>query len=104
MGFSTRGKLEEAVRIFDSVIWRYEEQDWGSIENSLLEKCADAQKRLGRVDQYVASLLALLKNASGLTSESASTYTQELLENVRKLDQGNQKVLYKNFLLLMQSD
>lgn len=104
MEFSTRGKLEEAVRIFDSVIWRYEEQDWGSIENSLLEKCADAQKRLGRIDQYVTSLLALLKNTSGLTSESASTYTQELLENVRRLDQGNEKAFYKKHLWLMLLD
>ncbi|KAG1433290.1 hypothetical protein G6F57_022263 [Rhizopus arrhizus] len=46
-----RGKYEEAVRIYESVIWRYGEQEWGSIENSLLIKCADSQKRLGKANQ-----------------------------------------------------
>lgn len=87
--YSTRDKLDEAVRIYESVIWRYGEQDWGSIENSLLIKCADSQRRLGKIDQYIESLLTLLKNTSWLTVEEATRYTEELLSNVHKLDTGN---------------
>ncbi|CDH50087.1 hypothetical protein RO3G_08432 [Lichtheimia corymbifera JMRC:FSU:9682] len=82
----TRDKLDEAVRIYESVIWRYGEQDWGSIENSLLIKCADSQRRLGKIDQYIESLLTLLKNTNWLTVEEATRYTEELLSNVHKLD------------------
>ncbi|KAI9318228.1 trafficking protein particle complex subunit 10 [Dichotomocladium elegans] len=81
-----RDKLDEAVRIYESVIWRYGEQGWGSIENSLLVKCADAQLRLGKIDQYIESLLTLLKNASWLSVDEAMRYTEELLSNVLKLD------------------
>lgn len=86
--YSTRDKLDEAVRIYESVIWRYGEQDWGSIENSLLIKCADSQRRLGKIDQYIESLLTLLKNTNWLTVEEATRYTEELLSNVHKLDTG----------------
>lgn len=89
MHYSTRDKLDEAVRIYESVIWRYGEQDWGSIENSLLIKCADSQRRLGKIDQYIESLLTLLKNTNWLTVEEATRYTEELLSNVHKLDTGN---------------
>ncbi|KAI7848995.1 trafficking protein particle complex subunit 10 [Circinella umbellata] len=81
-----RDKLDEAVRIFESMIWRYDEQDWGSIENSLLVKCADSQKRLGKTDQFIESLLTLLKNAKWLSKEDATLYMEELLSNVYKLD------------------
>jgi hypothetical protein len=83
---SIRGKYEEAVRIYESMIWRYGEHEWSSIENSLLIKCADSQQRLGKTDQYVESLLALLKNASYLKDEEATYYTNELITNVMKLD------------------
>ena len=86
--FSIRDKLDEAVRIFESMIWRYDEQDWGSIENSLLIKCADSQKRLGKTDQFIESLLTLLKNAKWLSKEDATVYMEELLCNVYKLDVG----------------
>ncbi|KAI7906306.1 trafficking protein particle complex subunit 10 [Cokeromyces recurvatus] len=79
-----RGKDEECVRIFESMIWRYGEDGWNAIENSLLIKCADAQRRLGRIDQYVESVLALLKNSQD--SETAEHYTNEMLTNVIKLD------------------
>ncbi|KAI9243615.1 trafficking protein particle complex subunit 10 [Phascolomyces articulosus] len=82
----TRDKLEDAVMIFESLIRRYDEQDWGSIENSLLVKCADSQKRLGKTDQYIESLLTLLKNAKCLPKEDATRYMEELLSNVYKLD------------------
>ena len=75
--------------IYESVIWRYGQQDWGSIENSLLIKCADSQLRLGKIDQYIESLLTLLKNTNWLTVEEATRYTEELLSNVHKLDTGN---------------
>ncbi|CAO3653789.1 unnamed protein product [Cunninghamella echinulata] len=81
-----REKYDEAVRIFESMIWRYGEQDWSFIENSLLIKCADSQKRLERTDQYVESLLALLKNSKWLSVEQATQYASELLLNVGKLD------------------
>ncbi|KAI8372825.1 trafficking protein particle complex subunit 10 [Radiomyces spectabilis] len=81
-----REKYDEAVRIFDSMIWRYGEQDWSAIENTLLVKCADSQKRLGKTDQYLGSVLALLKNATYLSSEDAIHYTDELLANVQQLD------------------
>ncbi|OBZ90744.1 Trafficking protein particle complex subunit 10 [Choanephora cucurbitarum] len=81
-----REKYEEAVRIYESMIWRYGEQEWCSIENSLLINCADSQKRLGKFDQYVESLLALLKNAKYLTDEEASHYTDEVIQNVAQLD------------------
>ncbi|RCH83507.1 hypothetical protein CU097_000946, partial [Rhizopus azygosporus] len=81
-----RGKYEEAVRIYESVIWRYGEQEWGSIENSLLIKCADSQKRLGKANQYVESLLALLRNAIFLSAEESSFYTDELINHVGTLD------------------
>lgn len=68
------------------MIWRYGEQEWSSIENSLLIKCADSQQRLGKADQYVESLLALLKNAKYLKDEEATHYTDELITNVMKLD------------------
>jgi hypothetical protein len=84
--FSIRGKYEEAVRIYESIIWRYGEHEWSSIENSLLIKCADSQCRLGRSNQYVESLLALLKNASFLSPENAIHYTDEMIANVEKLD------------------
>ncbi|ORX57413.1 hypothetical protein DM01DRAFT_1334038 [Hesseltinella vesiculosa] len=83
-----REKYDEAVRIFESVIWRYGEQDWSFIENGLLIKCADSQKRLLRIDQYVESVLALLKNCKWLSSDQALFYANELLENVHKLDKG----------------
>lgn len=83
---SIREKYEEAVRIYESMIWRYGEHEWSSIENSLLIKCADSQQRLGKVDQYVESLLALLKNAKYLKDEEATHYTDELITNVAKLD------------------
>ncbi|RCI03830.1 hypothetical protein CU098_007459 [Rhizopus stolonifer] len=81
-----REKYEEAVRIYESMIWRYGEQEWCSIENSLLTKCADSQQRLGRYDQYVESLLALLKNAKYLNDQDATHYTNEMITNVVKLD------------------
>ncbi|CAO3645018.1 unnamed protein product [Mucor fragilis] len=81
-----REKYEEAVRIYESMIWRYGEHEWSSIENSLLIKCADSQQRLGKADQYVESLLALLKNAKYLKDEEATHYTDELITNVAKLD------------------
>jgi hypothetical protein len=68
------------------MIWRYGEHEWSSIENSLLIKCADSQRRLGRADQYVESLLALLKNSKFLQLEEATNYTDELIDNVVKLD------------------
>lgn len=83
---SIREKYEEAVRIYESMIWRYGEHEWSSIENSLLIKCADSQHRLGKVDQYVESLLALLKNSKFLKEEEATQYTDELIANVMKLD------------------
>lgn len=85
---STRGKLDEAVRIYESMIWRYDEQNWGCIENSLLEKCADAQKKLGKTDQYIESLLTLLKNEDCLEPSKATQYTEALLSNVLTLDNG----------------
>ncbi|GAA5815085.1 hypothetical protein MFLAVUS_008591 [Mucor flavus] len=81
-----REKYEEAVRIYESMIWRYGEHEWSSIENSLLIKCADSQNRLGKVDQYVESLLALLKNSKFLKQEDATRYTDEMISNVAKLD------------------
>ncbi|KAG2194871.1 hypothetical protein INT47_002665 [Mucor saturninus] len=81
-----REKYEEAVRIYESMIWRYGEHEWSSIENSLLIKCADSQRRLGKADQYVESLLALLKNSKFLQAEEARHYTDELIANVAKLD------------------
>lgn len=74
------------MRIYESMIWRYGEHDWSSIENSLLIKCADSQKKLGKTDQYVESLLALLKNAKFLKDEDATHYTDEMITNVAKLD------------------
>ncbi|KAI8148730.1 trafficking protein particle complex subunit 10, partial [Fennellomyces sp. T-0311] len=84
----TRDKLDEAVRIFESMIWRYDEQEWGSIENSLLIKCADSQQRLGKTDQYPFSLLfsLMFSNAKWLSKDEATRYTEELLSNVHKLD------------------
>ncbi|KAI9499327.1 trafficking protein particle complex subunit 10 [Zychaea mexicana] len=82
----TRDKLDEAVRIYESMIWRYDEQEWGSIENSLLIKCADSQQRLGKTDQYIESLLTLLKNAKWLSKDEATRYMEDLLSNVHKLD------------------
>lgn len=84
--FSIREKYEEAVHFYESMIWRYGEQEWSSIENSLLIKCADSQRRLGKADQYVESLLALLKNSKFLQPEEATHYTDELIANVAKLD------------------
>ncbi|KAI9245959.1 Cullin family-domain-containing protein [Sporodiniella umbellata] len=81
-----RGKYEEAVRIYESIIWKYGEHDWSSIENSLLIKCADSQKRLGKNSQYVESLLALLRNTSYLSTEESGFYTDELISHVGKLD------------------
>ncbi|CAO3657560.1 unnamed protein product [Mucor hiemalis] len=81
-----REKYEEAVRIYESMIWRYGEHEWSSIENSLLIKCADSQRRLGKTDQYVESLLALLKNAKFLEPNEATNYTDELIANVSQLD------------------
>jgi hypothetical protein len=75
------------------MIWRYGEQDWSFIENNLLIKCADSQKRLDRIDQYVESLLALLKNSRWLSTEEATHYADELLANVGKLDKGKTKRL-----------
>lgn len=68
------------------MIWRYGEHEWSSIENSLLIKCADSQRRLGKADQYVESLLALLKNAKYLKDQEATHYTDEMITNVTKLD------------------
>lgn len=68
------------------MIWRYGEHEWSSIENSLLIKCADSQRRLGRADQYVESLLALLKNSKFLEDQDATHYTDEMIANVEKLD------------------
>ncbi|KAI8089523.1 trafficking protein particle complex subunit 10 [Halteromyces radiatus] len=87
----TREKYDEAVRIFESMIWRYGEQDWSFIENSLLVKCADSQKRLNKINQYVESLLALLKNSSCLSSCQAAQYADELIANVGKLDKEIKK-------------
>ncbi|KAI8636445.1 Cullin family-domain-containing protein [Parasitella parasitica] len=81
-----REKYEEAVRIYESMIWRYGEHEWSAIENSLLIKCADSQRRLGKADQYVESLLALLKNSKCLEEQEASDYTDEMIANVAKLD------------------
>lgn len=68
------------------MIWRYGEHEWSSIENSLLIKCADSQRRLGKFDQYVESLLALLKNSKFLDPDEATNYTDELIANVAHLD------------------
>lgn len=68
------------------MIWRYGEHEWSSIENSLLIKCADSQRRLGKADQYVESLLALLKNSKYLKDQEATHYTDEMIANVAKLD------------------
>ncbi|KAG0746394.1 hypothetical protein G6F57_006570 [Rhizopus arrhizus] len=81
-----REKYEEAVRIYESIICRYGEQEWSSIENSLLIKCADSQRRLGKNNQYVESLLALLRNAAFLSEKDSIFYTDELIEHVGKLD------------------
>ncbi|KAF7731993.1 hypothetical protein EC973_007098 [Apophysomyces ossiformis] len=70
-----REKYDEAVRIFESMIWRYGEQEWSSIENSLLIK-------------------SLLKNAECLSSEDAEHYTDELVTNVARLD----KAIRRSFL------
>ncbi|KAI9486248.1 MAG: trafficking protein particle complex subunit 10 [Benjaminiella poitrasii] len=80
-----RGKDEECVRIYESMIWRYGEESWNAIENSLLVKCADAQRRLGHIDQYVESVLALLKNCQHSAAD-ADRYADEMLANVVKLD------------------
>lgn len=95
---SIRGKLEEAVRIYESIIWRYDEQNWGCIENSLLEKCADAQKKLGKTDQYIESLLTLLKNEDCLEADKATQYTEELLSNVLTLDKGMSVMLLHSLM------
>ncbi|KAI8340503.1 trafficking protein particle complex subunit 10 [Chlamydoabsidia padenii] len=87
----TRQKYDEAVRIFESMIWRYGEQDWSFIENNLLIKCADSQKRLDQIDRYVESLLALLKNSLWLSADEATHYADELLANVGKLDKEIKK-------------
>ncbi|CEP10929.1 hypothetical protein [Parasitella parasitica] len=81
-----REKYEEAVRIYESMIWRYGEHEWSAIENSLLIKCADSQRRLGKADQYVESLLALLKNSKCLKAQEATEYTNQMITNVAKLD------------------
>jgi hypothetical protein len=91
---STREKYDEAVRIFESMIWRYGEQDWSIIENSLLIKCAGSQKRLNKIDQYVESLLALLKNSKWLSPDQSTHYADELLENVGKLDKGKSQMTF----------
>ncbi|CAO3578607.1 unnamed protein product [Absidia cylindrospora] len=87
----TREKYDEAVRIFESMIWRYGEQDWSIIENSLLIKCAGSQKRLNKTDQYVESLLALLKNSKWLSPDQSTHYADELLKNVGELDKEIKK-------------
>ncbi|ORZ25693.1 trafficking protein particle complex subunit 10 [Absidia repens] len=87
----TREKYDEAVRIFESMIWRYGEQDWSIIENSLLIKCAGSQKRLNKTDQYVESLLALLKNSKWLSPDQSTHYADELLRNVGELDKEIKK-------------
>ncbi|KAI8062176.1 trafficking protein particle complex subunit 10 [Gongronella butleri] len=83
-----REKYDEAVRIFESMIWRYEEQDWSFIENGLLIKCADSQKRLSQNNQYVESVLALLKNTKWLSSDQALYYANELIDHVGHLDKS----------------
>lgn len=67
--------------------WRYGDQSWSYIENALLRKCAEAQKKLGNTRQFLESVLTLLKNASELTSEEAEFYTNELLDNVQNMDE-----------------
>ena len=49
-------------------------------------KCADSQRRLGKNNQYVESLLALLRNAAFLSEKDSIFYTDELIEHVGKLD------------------
>lgn len=82
-----REKYDEAARILDSMTWRYGDQSWSYIENALLRKCAEAQKKLGNTRQFLESVLTLLKNASELTSEEAEFYTNELLDNVQNMDE-----------------
>ncbi|KAI7870261.1 trafficking protein particle complex subunit 10 [Spinellus fusiger] len=82
-----RGNYEESVDIFEPMIKQYDQEEWWSIENSLLIKCADSQKRLGKINHYVESVLTLLKNSSHLSKEEALFYTDQLLENVLQLDQ-----------------
>ncbi|KAI8982642.1 Cullin family-domain-containing protein [Pilobolus umbonatus] len=92
-----RGKYDEAVRIYESMIWNYGQHEWSAIENSLLIKCADSQCRLGKSDQYVESLLALLKNSKCLTDENASFYTNEVMSNVEKLDKEIKRSFFPIF-------
>ncbi|KAH8547567.1 trafficking protein particle complex subunit 10 [Umbelopsis sp. PMI_123] len=82
-----REKYDEAARILDSMTWRYGDQHWSYIENALLRKCAEAQKRLGNTRQFLECVLTLLKNASDLSSDEAEFYTNELLDNVQNMDE-----------------
>jgi hypothetical protein len=84
---SAREKYDEAARILDSMTWRYGDQHWSYIENALLRKCAEAQKRLGNTRQFLECVLTLLKNASDLSSDEAEFYTNELLDNVQNMDE-----------------
>ncbi|KAI9097282.1 hypothetical protein DFS34DRAFT_621113 [Phlyctochytrium arcticum] len=77
--YYSRERLQEAVAIWDSMVYKYSANGWTGLDLLVMEKLAICQKKLQRTTQYLEVCLHIVANADLLESDRLSHFSDEFI-------------------------